>query len=130
MPRSLCQFNTYLRISSKSRIYNFDVVDPPREARRFTVQIESQTSRWDSLKLQDGPSICFERLRRELELETPELHAEAHLRIGEQDIKEYLARQHPKKKTFEHPSNQAYPLNPRQAQAASAVQNRVPGFGN
>jgi len=85
-------------IGVNSRIYNFDVMDPPREAREFTVEIESKTSRWGSLKLQDGPSICFERLRRELERETPELHAEAHLQIGEQDVKEYLARQHPKKR--------------------------------
>ena len=110
------------------RIYNFDVVDPPREARRFNVEIESQASRWGALKLQDGPSICFERLRCELERETPELHADAHLRIGEQDVKEYLARQHPKKKTFEHISNQAFPLHPRQTQAVSATQNRVTGF--
>jgi hypothetical protein len=114
--------------AANCRIYNFDVVDPPREARAFTVEVESQASRWGSLKLQDGPSICFERLRRELEQETPELHANSHLRIGEQDVKEYLARQHPKKKTFEHISNQAFPLNPRQAQAASAAQNRVTGF--
>ena len=115
-------------IGVNSRIYNFDVMDPPREAREFTVQIESETSRWVSLKLQDGPSICFERLRRELERETPELHAEAHLHIGEQDVKEYLARQHPKKKTFEHISNRAFPLNPRQTQASSAVDNSFDGF--
>ena len=114
--------------AANSRIYNFDVVDPPREARTFTVEIESTTSRWGSLQLQDGPSICFERLRRELERETPELHAEANLLIGEQDVKEYLARQHPKKRTFEHISNQAFPMNPRQTQAASAAQNRVTGF--
>ncbi len=113
---------------ANSRIYNFDVVDPPREARTFTVKIESTTSRWGSLQLQDGPSICFERLRRELERETPELHAQAHLLIGEQDVKDYLARQHPKKKTFEHLSNQAFPMNPRQMQGASAAQNRVTGF--
>jgi len=87
-------------IEDNSRIYNFDVMDPPREAREFTVQIESKTSRWACLKLQDGPSICFERLRRELERETPQLCAVSHLRIGEQDIQEYLARQHPRDKAF------------------------------
>ncbi len=85
-------------IESNSRIYNFDVVDPPRKAREFTVAIESKTSRWGSLKLQDGPGICFERLRHELERETPELRTKSHLRIGEQDVQEYLARQHPQRK--------------------------------
>ena len=91
------QFAGY-EIEVNSRIYNFDVIDPPRETREFTVKIESTTSRWGSLKLQDGPGICFDRLRSELERETPELCAEPHLRIGEQDVQEYLARQHPQKK--------------------------------
>jgi hypothetical protein len=110
------QFVGY-HIEANSRIYNFNVVDTLREARTFTVEIESKTSRWRSLQLQDGPSICFERLRRELERETPELCVEPHLRIGEEDVQEYLARQHPPKKTFEHISKQAFPLHPQ----ASAV---------
>jgi hypothetical protein len=93
----LIQFAGY-DIEANSRIYNFDVVDSPRESREFTVAIESKTSRWGSLKLQDGPGICFERLRHELEQETPELRTKSHLRIGENDIQEYLARQRPKKK--------------------------------
>ncbi len=48
-------------IEANSRIYNFDVMDPPREAREFTVEIESKMSRWGSLQLKDGPGICFER---------------------------------------------------------------------
>jgi hypothetical protein len=99
-------------IQANSRIYNFDVLDPPREARKFTVRIESATSRWASLQLQDGPSICFERLRCELERETPALRTESHLRIGEQDVQEYLARQHPPKRPFGHKSPQAFPLHP------------------
>jgi hypothetical protein len=51
-------------IAANSRIYDFDVMDPPREAREFTVAIKSKTSHWGSLKLQDGLGICFERLRR------------------------------------------------------------------
>src|SRR5208283_4677673 len=78
----IIQFAGY-DIEANSRIYNFDVMDPPREAREFTVEIESKTSRWGSLKLQDGPGICFERLRRELERETFELCATSRLRISE-----------------------------------------------
>ena len=114
-------------IEGNSRIYNFDVMDPPRGAREFTVQIESTTSRWAFLKLQDGPSICFERLRRELEGETPELAAESHLRIGEQEVQEYLARQHPQKKAFGHKSDRATHLIPRHTQVFSAAEK--PGSG-
>ena len=121
------QFAGY-NIEANSRIYNFDVMDPPREAREFTVEIESQTSRWISLKLQDGPDICFERLRRELERETPELCTESHLRIGEQDVQEYLARQHPREKAFGHKSDLANPLNPHQMRVFPAADKPFAGF--
>lgn len=84
---------------ANSRIYNFNVVDPPREARKFTVEIEVKAVGAGALQLQDGPSICFNRLRRELESETPELFAKPHLCVGERDVQEYLARQ-PKRKSF------------------------------
>jgi hypothetical protein len=121
------QFAGY-NVEDNSRIYNFDVVDPPRETREFTVEIESKTSRWGCLQLQDGPGICFERLRRELERETPEFYAESHLSIGEQDIKEYLARQHPQKKASGHKSEQAFLLNPRHTQASPANEIPVTSF--
>ncbi len=123
----LIQFAGY-DIEANSRIYNFDVVDPPREAREFTVAIESKTSRWGSLRLQDGPGICFERLRHELERETPELCAESHLRIGEKDIQEYLARQRPQKKAFGHISELVNPLNPHQARVFPAADKPLAGF--
>ncbi len=103
-------------------------MDAPRKAPEFTVQIESQTSRWASLKLQDGPGICFERLRLELERETPELCAEPPLRIGEQDVQEYLARQHPQKKAFRHKSERADPLNPHQMRVFPAADKPFAGF--
>jgi hypothetical protein len=93
----LIQFAGY-ESGTQSRIYNFDVMNPPEAARKFTVEIESDASRWGILKFQDGPSICFDRLRRELEGETPGLNTKPHLRIEERDVQEYLARQHPKKK--------------------------------
>jgi hypothetical protein len=115
-------------IEANSRIYNFDVMDPPREAREFTVEIESKMSRWRSLKFQDGPGICFERLRRELERETSELCATSHLQIGEQDVQEYLARQHPRGKAFGHKSGLGYPLNPHYTQVFRAAERPVTGF--
>jgi hypothetical protein len=87
---------------ANSRIYKFDVFDPPRKAREFSVEVESPASRSASLKLQDGPSICFDRLRHELERETPEQCAEPRLHIGEQDIRDYMARHHPREKGSRH----------------------------
>jgi hypothetical protein len=79
-----------------SRIYAFQVIDAPDAVRGFTVTVQSKAFRPDGLKLQDGPCICFARLGQELRGQTPELRAEAHLNIGERDIKEYLEQHHPR----------------------------------
>ena len=83
--------------SAGSRIYSFHVIDPPEEARDFTITVQSAAFRPDALKFQDGPDICFARLGHELEQQTPESRAAAHLIIGEPDIKDYLERHHPQK---------------------------------
>ena len=79
-------------IAGGSRIYNFDVIDKS-ESREFTVKIQSQAFRPAGLKLQDGPDICFARLKQELTEETHETRAEAHLAIEEREIREYLERE-------------------------------------
>ena len=83
-------------VASNCRIYSFDVIDAG-EAREFTVKVQSDAFRPARLKLQDGPGICFARLQEELEGETQESRAEAHLSIGERDIQEYLERHYPRK---------------------------------
>ena len=83
-------------VAARSRIYNYDVLDT-KQKREFTVQVQSEAFRPSGLKLQDGPSICFDRLKRELGAETEESRAEANLSIGERDIDEYLERQCPRK---------------------------------
>jgi hypothetical protein len=72
-------------VAARSRTYNFDVLDN-KEAREFTVQVQSGAFRPAGLKLQDGPGICFARLQQELEGETPASRAEPHLGIREKDI--------------------------------------------
>jgi len=83
-------------VAANSRIYNFDVIDTA-EAREFTVQVQSEAFRPARLKLQDGPGLCFARLQQELQGETQESRAEAHLSIGERDIQEYMERHYPRK---------------------------------
>jgi len=105
---------TGFQVATNSRIYNFQVLDASREPREFNVRIHSDTNLWASLKLQDGPGICFERLEQELGRETPASHAELDLRISEKDIREYLGRHYPPVKAFGHkdlPESSAEPLN-------------------
>jgi hypothetical protein len=97
-------------IVSTCRVYNFDVIDPPAGAREFTVEVLSEAFRAGSLSYQDGPGICFVRLQRELDGETSQLRAEAHLGIGAQEIQEYRAHHYPKKKVYGRDPNRAEPL--------------------
>jgi len=82
---------------ASSRIYAFHVMNAPDAARDFTVTVQAEAFRRDGLKLQDGPGICFARLDRELRGEAQDCCAEAHLIIGERDIKEYLGQHYPQK---------------------------------
>src|SRR6266705_6991846 len=59
-------------------------------------EIQFEAFRPAGLKLQDGPSICFDRLKRELGAETEESRAAADFTIGERDIDEYLERYYPR----------------------------------
>lgn len=81
-------------VAGNSRVYNFDVIDAA-EAREFTVNVQSEAFRLAGLNLQDGPAICFARLKQELQGETQEARAEAHLSIADWDIQEYLERHYP-----------------------------------
>ena len=83
-------------VAASSRIYNFHVIDTLEKARDFTVNIQSDAFRAARLKLQDGPAICFARLKQELQGETGALPAGNSLSIGERDIKEYWELHHPR----------------------------------
>lgn len=83
-------------VAASSRIYNFHVIDTPGEAREFTVNIQSDAFRTARLKLQDGPAICFARLKQELQGEPAASSAGNSLSIGERDIREYWERHHPR----------------------------------
>lgn len=91
----LIQFEGFI-VSSTSRTYNFRVIDAPGQSRQCSVQVPSESFRSTPLKFQDGPGISFDRLEQELGREAP---AEAHLRIGDQDIQEYLERHYPRKRS-------------------------------
>src|SRR5690242_17218221 len=83
------------KVAGSSRIYNYDVLDT-KEKRKFTIQVQSEAFRPAGLRLQDGPSICFDRLKRELGAETEESRAAADLSIAERDIDDYLERHYPR----------------------------------
>ncbi len=106
-------------VAASSRIYNFDVLDTREEPREFTVKVQSEAFRAARLKLQDGPAICFARLQEELQRETQESRAEAHLSIEERDIQEYLEQHYPR-------APLAKPSVPSLGRAERMVPGRLP----
>jgi hypothetical protein len=85
-------------VTASSRIYAFHVISSPDAACHVTVTVQSDAFRPNGLQLQDGPGICFARLDKELQGKAQDSRAEAHLLIGESDIKEYLGLHHSLKK--------------------------------
>ena len=68
-----------LVVAQASRDYNFLVIDTLRESRQFTVKVPLDLFRSTSLLYQDGPSLCFEILQKELDSETQESLVKSHL---------------------------------------------------
>ena len=95
-PRILIQFEG-VDVSVNSRTYNFLVIDAPGQSRHFRVRVPAELFRATRLQFQDGPPISFERLQQEIDGETSESHASAHLSIAETDIHDYLKRHYPAK---------------------------------
>ena len=114
-------------VAASSRIYNFHVIDTPDEVREFTVNIQSDAFRTARLKLQDGPAICFARLKHELQGETPEFRAGTNLSIEERDIREYW-EQHDPRPPLEHKteSRRWVELNERYQQGSPLTQSNAP----
>lgn len=86
-------------VGATARNYNFLVKDAPGEAREFTVVVQFESFRSTALKFQDGPDLCFTRLKRALEKETEAERAGPSLSIEREDIQEYLERHHPPKRS-------------------------------
>jgi hypothetical protein len=84
-------------VAAGSRSYDFQVIATPREARKFTVNFQSEAFRAARLTLQDGPAICFARLERELLGKPQRARVGAHPSIGERDVDEYLQWRYPER---------------------------------
>ena len=109
--------------SAGSRIYTFHVIDPPLEAREFTVKIRSEEFSPGRLQFQDGPGISSARLQRGLKVETQEARAEPNMGVEEQDVREYRAQHYPVPKPSKRAEAQSG-LPPVASPPARRFQNR------
>jgi hypothetical protein len=84
-------------VVATDRFYNFSVSGASEEPRQFIVGISSRSFVKAQLKFQDGPAICFHRLKVEIDRESLDCPANAQMTISGQDIEDYLVTQHPRK---------------------------------
>ena len=83
-------------LEATSRIYAYRVIGSPQGAREFTVDVQNDAFRSPPLRIQDGPGMCYARLKQELDRETDESPAKTCLRITQYDIQVYLEKTYPK----------------------------------
>jgi len=88
------------QVRAHSRAYDFLVTDVPAAPREFIVSIELTAFSSAGLKFQDGPDICFSRLKRELEQETEEVRANLNLLVAGDDVQAYVDRHRPPKRSW------------------------------
>lgn len=79
-----------------TRVYAYHVINPPQGSREFTVDVQTGALYSPPLRIQDGPGMCYARLKQALDHETGDCPAETHLHITEGDILEYVQKTYPK----------------------------------
>jgi hypothetical protein len=89
------QYRGYF-LEASSRIYAYRVIDASQGTREFTLDVQNEAFRSPPLRIQDGPGMCYARLKQELDSETIESPAELRLTIAPSDIQEYVERTYPK----------------------------------
>jgi hypothetical protein len=115
-----------------SRSYSFHVIDTPHETRDFTVEVQSEAFRAARLQLQDGPAICLARLKEELQGETQESPALAHLSVEERDVQQYLDLRHTRapskyKGASRRELNERYEQDPSSTQSNAMTTAKLQG---
>ena len=83
------------------REYLYRVVDSKTENREFTFTISNQSFVEKGMPYQDAADLCFQKLRKGLDLEVPETPLPRHSTLSDQELEEYLAEhRRPKRRTW------------------------------
>ncbi len=82
---------------ARGRHYTYLVIDPKSENREFTFSISNQALAERRVRYQDAPGICYQKLRKALELETAEQPLPRHSSVSDQELEEYREKHGPAK---------------------------------
>jgi hypothetical protein len=82
-------------LKARGRDYRYRVVVPKAENREFTFTIPNQQFIAKGMPYQDAADLCYQKLRKGLELEVPDTPLPSHATLSDQELDEYLARHRP-----------------------------------
>ncbi|MGH9430727.1 MAG: hypothetical protein ACRD3T_04230 [Terriglobia bacterium] len=86
-------------LRARGRDYNYRVIAPKAENREFTLTISNQAFVEKHVPYQDAPDICYQKLQKALDAETPEQQLPRHATLSGQELDEYREKYRPAKKT-------------------------------
>ena len=87
----------YLGFQTKprGRDYTYLVIDPKSENRQFTFTISNQAFAEGRVPYQDAADLCYQKLLRDLGLETARQPLPRHLKLSDGDLDDYRAKHRP-----------------------------------
>jgi hypothetical protein len=86
------------QLKPRGRDYLYRVVNPKSENRDFTYTIPNQAFAEKRVLYQDAAGLCYEKLRKELGLETAEQPLPRHATLSNTELDEYLEKHRPARK--------------------------------
>ncbi len=86
------------QLKPRGREYLYRVVDSKAEDREFTFTISNQLFVERGMPYQDAADLCYQKLRRGLDLEVPGTPLPRHSTLSEKELEEYLAAHRPPKR--------------------------------
>jgi len=86
------------QLKSRGREYLYRVINPKTENREFTFTISNVTFAEKHVPYQDAADVCYQKLRKDLDLETAEQPLPRHSTLSDQDLQAYREKYRPSKK--------------------------------
>jgi len=86
------------QVQSHGRDYSYYVLEPPSASRHFTFTISHQAFAERHIPYQDAADICYQKLQRDLLVETGERPLPPHCVISDQELDAYRDTHRPTKR--------------------------------
>jgi hypothetical protein len=86
------------QVQLHGRDYSYYVLNPPSASRHFTFTIPHQAFAERHILYQDAADLCYQKLQRDLVVETGEPPMQSHCIVSDQELDTYRDTHRPSKK--------------------------------